>query len=53
MIGLAAVDNNAIRSTVALQRLPEEAFCGRQVTVFAEEEFDRVADAVREREATS
>ncbi|CCV03027.1 hypothetical protein MESS2_1000041 [Mesorhizobium metallidurans STM 2683] len=46
MIGRAAVDDDAIRSAVALQGLPEEALGCRQVAVFAEEELDRVADAV-------
>ncbi|BCH35735.1 hypothetical protein MesoLjLc_76650 [Mesorhizobium sp. L-8-10] len=31
---------------MALQGLADEAFCSLQVTVLAEEEFDRVADAV-------
>ncbi|CAH2402267.1 hypothetical protein MES5069_310003 [Mesorhizobium escarrei] len=39
MIGRAAVDDDAIRSAVALQGLPEEALGCRQVAVFAEEEL--------------
>jgi hypothetical protein len=46
ILGLAAVDDDAIWSTMTLQRLSEEALGGRQVAVSAEIEFDRVADAV-------
>ena len=46
LIGLAAVDDDAFRPAMALQGLPQEAFGHRQVTVFAEEEFDRIAKAV-------
>lgn len=46
MIGLAAVDDDAHRSAVARKRLPEKAFGCQQVTVFAEQELDRVATTV-------
>src|SRR5690606_21189990 len=43
---LAAINDNALRSAVALQRLAQEAFSRRQITMLAEPEFDRVADTV-------
>ena len=45
-IGLAAVDDDALGAAMTLKRLAQEAFGSHQVTVFAEEELDRVADAV-------
>lgn len=45
-IGLAAVGDDTFRPAMALQGLPQEAFGRRQVTVFAEEECDRIAKAV-------
>lgn len=46
MIGLAAVDDDAIGPVMALQGFPEEALGSQQVAVLAEPEFDRVADTV-------
>ena len=46
MICLAAVDDDALRSAMALKRFAEKAFGRHQVTVFAEGELDRGADAV-------
>ena len=43
-IGLATVDDDAIWAAVAGQSLAHEALCRRKVTVFAEEEFDGVAN---------
>ena len=45
-IGLAAVDDDALGAAMTLQRLAQEAFGRRQITVLAEPELDRVADAV-------
>src|SRR5690606_4438703 len=45
-VGLAAVDDDALRPTVMFQRFAQEAFRRRQVTVLAEEELDRVAAAI-------
>lgn len=45
-IGLAAVDDDTFWPAMALQDLQQEAFGRRRVTVFAEEEFDRIAEAV-------
>lgn len=46
MIGLAAVDDDALRSAMARGRLPDKAFGRRQVTLLAEEKLDRVTHAV-------
>lgn len=46
VIGLAAVDDDAIGPAMALQGFPEEALGRQQVAMLAEPEFDRVADAV-------
>jgi hypothetical protein len=45
-IGPAAVDDNAVRASMAGKRLAQEAFRRRQVSVFAEEELNRVAEAI-------
>lgn len=46
IVGLATVDDNAVRTAVTLQSLAQEAFSRRQITMFAEPEVDRVANAV-------
>jgi hypothetical protein len=46
LVGLAAVDDNAVRTSVTIQCLPEEAFRCRQIPVLAEPEFDRIADTI-------
>lgn len=46
VVGLAAVDDDAIGTAMAVQRLAEEALGRRQVPVLAEIEFNRVAHAV-------
>jgi ABC-type proline/glycine betaine transport system permease subunit len=46
MVGLAAVDDDTIGTLMALERFPEETLGRRQIPMFAEIEFDRVADAV-------
>ena len=45
-VGLAAVDDNAFRAAVAVKGTLEEASRRRQIPLLAEEELDRVADAV-------
>jgi len=45
-IGRAAVDDDAVRPSMVFQGLPQEAFGRQQITVFAEKEFDCVAEAV-------
>ena len=45
-VGLAAVDDDAIGSAMTLQRLSEEPLGRRQIALLAEQELDRVADAV-------
>lgn len=46
VVGLATIDDDAIRSPMTLQRLSEEAFGRGQVALLAEIEFDCVADPV-------
>lgn len=45
-VGLAAVEYDAIRSAMTVQRLSKEAFGRGQVPMLDEIEFDRAADAV-------
>ena len=45
-VGLAAINGNAPRSTVAGQGLADKAFCSGQITMFAEIEINRVTVAV-------
>ena len=45
-ICLASVDDNTIRSTMTVERLVEKPLGRGQVPVLAEEEFDRIANAV-------
>ena len=46
VIGQAAVDDDAIRPAMTIQRPAKEALGRWQVTAFAEEKLDRIADAV-------
>jgi len=46
VIFLAAVDDDAIWAAMASKRLSKKTLCSRQVTVFAEEELDRVANTI-------
>mgnify|MGYP003674578617 CR=1 FL=1 len=46
MICLASIDGDAIWAAMARKRLSNKALCSRQVTAFAEEELDRIANAV-------
>jgi hypothetical protein len=45
-VGLAAVDNDALRPAMPGESLSEKAFGDRKVTVLAESELDRVTAAV-------
>ena len=46
VVGLATINNDAAWPAMPIQRLCEEPFGRRQVTLLAEPEFDRVADTV-------
>ena len=43
---LTAVDHNTVRATVTVHGLSQKALRSREITVFAEPELYRVADAV-------
>ena len=45
-VGLAAVDDDPLRTAVVLQRLAQEPFGGREIAPLTEPELDRVAIAV-------
>lgn len=46
VVGLATIDDDAVGPAMACQRVSEEPLGRRQVTLFAEPEFDCVADTV-------
>ena len=45
-VGLAAGDDDLIRSAMALQRRVKEALCRSVIAMLAKEELDRIANAI-------
>ncbi|MDH6231646.1 hypothetical protein M2281_002244 [Mesorhizobium soli] len=45
-IRLAAIDDNTIGSAAPPQSFAKKAFGSQQIAMFAEEEFDRVTEAI-------